>query len=727
MDIETEISFNSTFNSSGLFTARDEGTPASTSSSVKSRNRGGRCDAYSRKPLGDEPIRDANGRKLHYCALCEPNENSYSSIVSSNLAVHLKSKHDVDVHAPTPATRATAASQLSVLWRQAQGTAVANSHTADILRSVINEEVVNRALVTLVASRSLPFRIVEWPEFHTFCMTLNPESKITISRAPVAVSLSDMYYSQMDIVRRRVQSAISDIHLAVDIWTSPNGYLFLAVCCYFVTKEGNRLKCLLALREVGGHSGEEQWTVLLQVLDEYGIIQKIGTITGDNSSTNDTLCRAASEYLNEHLGIMWNPEEQRIRCQGHTINLVAKAFLFNKAQQSSLESKELGEEDREDPDNEDDEDNEDRANTNTKMTKEEALRQMGLLGRLHNIVINTRTNPGRRKQFQSLAGRMIPVDNATRWNSWYRMISTALSVESHIDSFIKANLHIKPLETNALTPREWQDLRTISYILEPFYQATMDTQGDKATLDQTLISMDILNEHLKRCAVKHKTNKELLRRMNRAIRKLKKYYAKIELSPLYFAAVVFQPNLRSKYITLTRKRDHARTLLAKVEELWVKHRDSSTLPEPVPYETPESPGTKKADNVYYDIRRELVESIARPRSQDEYKDYCSETPYEIDISPIAWWSDRVQQKRFPRLSALAINILSIPAMSDEPERVFSGGRYTIPHERSSLGVISIERLECMKVWHRSGILLKDGMPFEETSNIKTLNPDNITE
>jgi hAT family C-terminal dimerisation region len=52
----------------------------------------------------------------------------------------------------------------------------------------------------------------------------------------------------------------------------------------------------------------------------------------------------------------------------------------------------------------------------------------------------------------------------------------------------------------------------------------------------------------------------------------------------------------------------------------------------------------------------------------------------------------------------AIEILSIPAMSDEPERVFSGGRRTIPWERMQLGMSSLEHTECMKSWHRSGIL-----------------------
>jgi hypothetical protein len=51
-----------------------------------------------------------------------------------------------------------------------------------------------------------------------------------------------------------------------------------------------------------------------------------------------------------------------------------------------------------------------------------------------------------------------------------------------------------------------------------------------------------------------------------------------------------------------------------------------------------------------------------------------------------------------RLSKLAVNILSIPAMSAEPERLFSGAGITITDRRNRLGSDVIEALECLKSW-----------------------------
>lgn len=50
----------------------------------------------------------------------------------------------------------------------------------------------------------------------------------------------------------------------------------------------------------------------------------------------------------------------------------------------------------------------------------------------------------------------------------------------------------------------------------------------------------------------------------------------------------------------------------------------------------------------------------------------SEPAILIDIPALQWWLDAQQRTRWPMLSHLAVNVLSIPAMSAEAERVFSG-------------------------------------------------------
>ena len=83
---------------------------------------------------------------------------------------------------------------------------------------------------------------------------------------------------------------------------------------------------------------------------------------------------------------------------------------------------------------------------------------------------------------------------------------------------------------------------------------------------------------------------------------------------------------------------------------------------------------------------------------DEYDRFVqSEIVCDIE-DPRRWWLEETQQKVYPNLSKMALDILSIPAMSAEPERLFSGAKISITDRRNRLGIESIEALECLKSW-----------------------------
>ena len=45
--------------------------------------------------------------------------------------------------------------------------------------------------------------------------------------------------------------------------------------------------------------------------------------------------------------------------------------------------------------------------------------KMGVMGKIHNLVIHIRASPNRTNEFEALFGRSIPLDNRIRWNSWF--------------------------------------------------------------------------------------------------------------------------------------------------------------------------------------------------------------------------------------------------------------------------------------------------------------------
>jgi len=49
---------------------------------------------------------------------------------------------------------------------------------------------------------------------------------------------------------------------------------------------------------------------------------------------------------------------------------------------------------------------------------------------------------------------------------------------------------------------------------------------------------------------------------------------------------------------------------------------------------------------------------------------------------------------------MAIKILLIPAISDEPERVFSGGHCIILWKRMQIDPKTFKKTKCLKNWHQ---------------------------
>ena len=214
------------------------------------------------------------------------------------------------------------------------------------------------------------------------------------------IKTKEAWEKHKQTVRIRLQAALSHIHISLDIWTSPNRYLLLAICAHFTTYEGKKEKALLALKEVPGHGGEDQFSILLPILQDYGIVHKLGAIIADNAAPNNVLCRTIETYMEEKADRDWSARNWRIRCIGHIINLVVQAFLFaNIIEMGELESY----------------DDQDR---NGDVTDEEVrrakFRLLGPLSQAYNIIVYIRESPGRTAAFKALIKRLILINNRTR-------------------------------------------------------------------------------------------------------------------------------------------------------------------------------------------------------------------------------------------------------------------------------------------------------------------------
>ncbi|KAF6515840.1 hypothetical protein HZS61_004581 [Fusarium oxysporum f. sp. conglutinans] len=253
----------------------------------------------------------------------------------------------------------------------------------------------------------------------------------------------------------------------------------MAVFAHLIDQLGHQQSHLLALRrQSGAHTGEKLAGSLVDIVHEWEIKGRMRPV---------------------------DIKARRMRCHGHTLNLVARAFLFGKdADSFELESD---------------------INSMRGLIEQDLdhWRTKGPIGKLRNIVKFIRSSPQRSEQFkriaqeqdyegyrlceESTAGLEVVMNNVTRWNSTYMMIERALRKQTDIRAFLFA---IQEEENEArriptddiLSSEDWRVLGEVNQILKPIYLQTMRTEGwgkgdSHGRLWEVLIGMEYLLEHFK--------------------------------------------------------------------------------------------------------------------------------------------------------------------------------------------------------------------------------------
>jgi hypothetical protein len=251
------------------------------------------------------------------------------------------------------------------------------------------------------------------------------------------------------------------------MWTASSKTGYQAIVASWVDTESMQAEtALLYLREFRGtHGGEQQAGVFLEVVEDYAIrLDRIGFFTLDNAASNDTMLRFIAEEINEAHPALFVPRIHRIPYNGHVINLAAKAFLFRgKSRASRADEDEAIKMAPQDTQRLTDEEN---SNKRDQADVADDWRHMGALGKLHNINVWFRSSIQRYQECVAAAGRAIPLDNDTRWNSWAKEIEAALAMRKEIRGCL--NDHYDVLKEDYLSYEDWQELKGIFSFWKPF-------------------------------------------------------------------------------------------------------------------------------------------------------------------------------------------------------------------------------------------------------------------
>nr|AAF97810.1 transposase [Cryphonectria parasitica] len=186
---------------------------------------------------------------------------------------------------------------------------------------------------------------------------------------------------------------------------------------------------------------------------------------------------------------------------------------------------------------------------------------------------------------------------------------------------------------------------------------------------------------------------------------LKRYKSKLRECPIYFAAAVLHPKYRLVGIRTAAPAiadDVEQEFKAFYEKYWAyKDPALSSASTPSLQEDQEHNKPKKQWRTAF--RAQPRPKHQRPQSElEKYLQLEEDDEDDDGFEPLVWWAAR--KAEFPALSQMAFDVLSIPAMSSECERVFSQGKLTMSSQRRRMKSSTLELLLCLKDWLKNGTL-----------------------
>ncbi|KAH7465035.1 hypothetical protein FOMA001_g17230 [Fusarium oxysporum f. sp. matthiolae] len=620
--------------------------------------------------LGPSGKRKTSGRVTYECLHCPP-DSPWSNGKRGNAIYHAKRKHasilqteasTVDEHDSDIITRPSKQPRMDSFFP---------SRPSDTtLRRVFNRQQYIESIVGLLTRRRLPFSAVKWDEMQDIILACNPaiEDLLLTSRDAAMRHITttfDLYRSQL---KAKLQASVSKIHLSTDLWTSPHRHGILAVCVRWVDNGYRLQKALLAMPECRySHSGERQATLMAEAIEEYGIAKQIGYHTGDNATSNDTCLKHLSQMLQDKYGISFHPNQRRIRCIAHIINLSLQAFLLASSKEalraalaaaSDVTGAEMYEQfyftlydvSANEPTSRS-EASEQQEQSFSKVWKGKAKRAarkppdfrddkfrgwqtIPAMRKLHNIAVWLRNSSIHSDLWEDRVSLRLGIDNDTRWNSWYKLIDNLIRRQSQIKQFLLD--YDKEINDNILNSSDWDYLERTYRFLHPFASATLWAEGT---------------------------------------------------------------------LSATGPESWHENAIAGVRTIWEEYK---TQPETGPAESVDevSASQKRQPNEWDALLEELEVTEDLGDSMDDLEDFIKATPIKISGSPLQWWCHKDQRKTYPQLSRMAIDILSIAPESADPESAFSGGRRTLSWDRERMTCENLEKVECIGNWLREGHIQK---------------------
>ncbi|XP_051793003.1 E3 SUMO-protein ligase ZBED1-like [Acanthochromis polyacanthus] len=323
----------------------------------------------------------------------------------------------------------------------------------------------------MVIKDSQPFSIVEDAGFRELVHALDP-NYVLPSRKALKSMVEDRYREAKEKAKEQVRKAAA-VSLTSDMWTSINMDAYLAVTCHYISDEDQLCTSLLGVQHFPkAHTAENLAAGHAQLMEEWGITDKVKCLVTDGAANMNACVR----QLNIRHTV----------CIAHTINLLVRKSFDDVPGLNDLRHK---------------------------------------CRRLVTLFRSSTSAKERLVQVQEEMGRQpyrMIIEVETRWNSTFHMLERLYELREPVGAALAS------LKTDVAPPTasEYEAIKDVLNVLEPFHQATVEVSSERRVSGSKVIPLMKMLHHTVSCRLPTLTTARQLG--DNLIRRLKEHIHNLE-------------------------------------------------------------------------------------------------------------------------------------------------------------------------------------------------------
>ncbi|KAM6553365.1 hypothetical protein CsatB_014127 [Cannabis sativa] len=543
--------------------------------------------------------------------------------------------------------------------------------TSSVPQIMFDPDRCRHEIARMIIMHDYPLHMVEHPGFLTFVQNLQPQFNM-VSFNTVQGDCVATYLMEKQNLMKFIEGIPGRVCLALDLWTSSQSVGYVFITGHFIDSDWKLQKRLLNVVMEPYPDSDNAFSHAVAVcLHDWSLENKLFSLT-----YNQPLSDAALENLRPLLSIK-NP----LILNGQLLvgNCLARAF-------SSIAKDVLYE-----------------VHENVRKVRES--------------VKFVKTSESHEEKFLELkqhlqvpSERTLSLDDQTQWNTTYQMLVAASELKEVFSCLDTSDPDYKA----APSMDDWKQVEIVCMYLKLLFDAVniLTTTTNPTAITFFHEVWKIQSELVRAATSEDPFINALTKRMQE---KIDKYWKECSLA--LATAVVMDPRFKMKLVEFSFNKiygEDAPTFIKVVDDgIHELFHEYVALPLPL---TPtyaeegnsgngrtdeQQGGTLLSDNGLTDFDVYIMETTSQ-QMKSELDQYLDESllPRVQEFDVLGWW--KLNKLKYPTLSKMARDILSIPVSTLPSESIFDTTAKEMDGYRSSLRPETVEALICAKDWMQYG-------------------------